>query len=139
MSTTPAEFLDTYLSAVNAADPAALTALYSPRPRVFDAMSAWQYRGHQWRSQIDRWMGEVAAGGESTADEVEAIEDGDLAVVHSTVTYAGPLVEGPVVSMSVRLTLVLARDGEGWRIVHEHSSLPVTCDEEQRAIHRHER
>ena len=134
MSTTPEQFLDTYLDAVNSADPAAVKALYTDDARVFDAMGAWEYAGPAWPAQIDTWLGMVRPGGHSTVTTVESSVSADLAVVHATITYSSQLTDGSTGEVTLRLTMVLTRTADGWRIAHEHTSFPVTMSEDPRVI-----
>lgn len=54
---------------------------------------------------------------------------GDLAVVHGFVRMSGKKKEGDrPVSFWMRSTLCLERGAEGWRITHEHTSVPFYMD-----------
>lgn len=54
---------------------------------------------------------------------------GDLAVVHGFVRMSGtPKAAGQPVSFWMRSTLCLERGEEGWRITHEHTSVPFYMD-----------
>lgn len=138
MTTTPAQFLDAYLAAVDAADAPTVKALYAPDARVFDAMGRWQFAGEAWPEHVDFWLSMVRPGGTSSVTDVEVVDGGDLAVVHATITYVSELSDGGTGTCTLRFTQVLRATGDGWRIVHEHSSFPVTMEEEPKVI-RYER
>jgi ketosteroid isomerase-like protein len=58
--------------------------------------------------------------------EIRVIEENNLAVLQAYVTFQrinprGELVE----SMKNRTTLVLIREGDAWKIWHDHTSIPV--------------
>lgn len=136
MPTSPEEFLETYLAAVNAADAAALKSLYAPDARVFDAMGAWELTGSAWSDRIDEWIGECKPGGANRVKDLTVLSGGELAVLNATITYDSELTSGDRGSCTLRFSLALRRvgDGDDWQIVSEHSSFPVTMDAEPKII-----
>jgi ketosteroid isomerase-like protein len=120
--------LNAYKAAVLAKDVDAFVALYDRNVRVFDMWNEWSYEGLEaWRGMATAWFG--ALGDERVAvdvDGVETIVGRDVAVGHAFVTYKGLSAEGkPLRAMRNRLTWTLTRDGDAWKIAHEHTSAPV--------------
>ena len=60
--------------------------------------------------------------------ESRILVDGDLAVAHGFNRLRGDKIgEGPV-ELWFRTTLVFARSADGWRVVHDHDSVPMEMD-----------
>ena len=131
--------LDSYQSAVFAKDAEVFIGLYDPGVRVFDAWGVWSYEGAAaWRKAIDAWF---ASLGEErvrvTFEDVQTLSAGDLAVVNAIVTYAGISAEDAQLrEMQNRLTWCLRRAGSVFRIVHEHTSAPISFDESKAILRR---
>jgi uncharacterized protein (TIGR02246 family) len=121
------QLLEAYASAARAKDVDALVALYADDVEVFDAW-AWSHRGiDAWRAVVEGWFGSVGDDVIAvTFDEVRTGTAGDGAVAHMVVRYAGESAAGEELrSLENRMTWVLERRGDGWRVVHEHSSAPA--------------
>jgi ketosteroid isomerase-like protein len=122
------QVLEAYKAAVFAKDVDAFVALYTADVRVFDMWGEWQYDGHAaWRAMAAGWFG-------SLGDERVLVDFTDLrttivaglAVGHVLVAYAAIDEQGGVLrSLTSRLSVVLRRDGQAWKIFHEHSSAPL--------------
>ncbi len=125
-----------YVEAVQARSACRLAAIYDPAVRVFDLWERWSYEGlPAWRSSLDAWLG--ALDGEDLRvrfDDVIADTRDDLGYLTAGVTYAAVDLDGHVLrSMQNRLTWIAARTDDGWTIVHEHTSAPISS-EDQRAV-----
>ncbi|MBT9493383.1 MAG: nuclear transport factor 2 family protein [Paucibacter sp.] len=127
---TPIQVLDAYKNAVYDADADAFLRLYDPAARVFDTWGVWSYEGVAARRQaIEGWLSSL--GDERVVvsfDDVMVIVDLELAVLTATGRYAAVSTSGVELrSMQNRFTWALKRkgDGEGWLIVHEHTSAPI--------------
>ena len=132
--------LAAYAAAVAAQDTDALLALYAPEVVVFDLWGEWAYHGAPaWRAAVEEWFGSLDGEQvEASFTEVEAQQSGGAAgpapgplagewlSLSALVTYRNFAATGePGRSMLNRLTWVLRREGEGWLIVHEHTSAPA--------------
>ena len=120
-----ARVLDSYKAAVAAKDVEAFVALYDDDVRVFDLWGRWSYEGiDAWRAMVTEWFGSL--GSERVAvelNDVRTVVGDDVAVVHAFITYRGLSSDGGELrAMDNRMTWGLRRDGEAWRIVHEHTS-----------------
>jgi ketosteroid isomerase-like protein len=120
--------LKAYGDAVLAKDVDAFVALYDLEVEVFDAWGTWSYRGvAAWRRMVADWFGSL--GSERVlvaATEVRAAASTELAMLNAAMTYRSVSVEGKELhAMTNRLTWGLRRQGDAWRIVHEHTSVPV--------------
>ncbi|WP_042259729.1 YybH family protein [Paraburkholderia heleia] len=122
------QVLHQYQAAVWAKDVDAFLALYDPDIVAFDMWGAWTYEGiASWRNMVEGWFGSL--GTERVIvdfSEAQTAVSGDLAVVHAFVTYKAVAADGEALrSMDNRMTATLRQTGEGWKIVHQHSSSPI--------------
>jgi uncharacterized protein (TIGR02246 family) len=120
--------LNAYAAAARAKDVDAFIALYADDVHLFDLWGAWSLRGIEvWRNAVTEWFSSL--GDEQvviTADQIESMVDGDLAVGHAILTYAAFAADGKALrSLDNRITMALRRSDGVWKIVHEHTSAPV--------------
>ena len=120
--------LDAYAAAVWAKDADAFMSLYAPEIRVFDPWGVWSYEGAAaWRGMAEEWFGSL--GGERVrveAEETRIVPGEQLASLTAFLKYTALADDGRELrSMQNRLTWVLRLEGENWKIVHEHTSVPV--------------
>ncbi len=124
-----AAMLATYQLAVRARDVEAFIQLYDPEVRVFDTWGTWSYEGRDaWRKMIEGWFASLGVGEQVDVrvSDLRVIGRGGHAVATAAFTYAALTPEGRELRAMVnRLTWVVALQQDGWRIVHEHTSVPV--------------
>ncbi|MGZ8809181.1 MAG: YybH family protein [Mycobacterium sp.] len=128
-----------YRAAVLAKDVDAFCALYDPDIHVFDMWGRWQHQGlAAWRDMASAWFSSV--GEERVVvefSEVHSTVSGDLAFGHAFVRFSAEAADGTELrSLNNRLTLVLKRQAEGWKIVHEHTSAPIDHGSGKPLLHR---
>ena len=122
------EILAAYVAAVRAKDVEAFLALYADDVRTFDLWSVWTYDGKPaLRAMVEEWFGSVGTDTIGVEfDEVRTEVGDEVAAVSAFTTFRGISAEGEELrSMNNRLTWILRRDGDGWKIVHEHTSAPA--------------
>jgi ketosteroid isomerase-like protein len=122
------QVLEDYKAAVFAKDIDAFIALYDEDVLVFDMWGVWSYHGiASWRDMAARWFGSL--GTERVIvdfSDVQTIAAEDLAVVHAFVKYKAVSADGvDLRSLDNRLTVTLRKKGDGWKVVHEHTSSPI--------------
>lgn len=120
--------LQRYREAVHAKDVAALVSLYDEDVSIFDTWGAWSLRGREaWQTLVADWFGSL--GEEHVAvefDQAGSVDTAELVVGHAFVTYAAFSPQGERLRwLTNRMTLALRRQGEDWKIVHEHTSVPI--------------
>ena len=131
------QLLQGYVESVLAKDVEAFVALYDADLRVFDMWNRWSYDGQQpWREMVQGWFGSLHDERVAVAfSEVRTRVSQDLAVLHAFVSFAAIDAGGATLrSMTNRITMALARRGDDWKIVHQHTSAPI--DGETKAIFR---
>jgi ketosteroid isomerase-like protein len=116
--------------ALRARDAAAVGALFAPDARIFDLAPplAHGFDGQGLADWLAGWDGPV----EQSASDFEIKVSGDLAVCHGLV-HVQTTRGGEEASWWMRATYALARDDRGWRIIHEHTSVPFYMDGSYRA------
>jgi len=125
----PEELLDRYAAAARAKDVESFLDLYADDVRTFDLWGVWSYDGKAaLRAMVEEWFGSLPDD-ETVAvkfDDVRAQTGDDLAAVSAFTTFAAETPDGTELrSMNNRLTWILRRDGDSWKIVHEHTSAPA--------------
>lgn len=113
--------------------------LYAPQLRVFDAWGVWEHVGHAaWRTIVSDWLGTL--GDERVRVSVDAVRTigGDtLRAVTAILTYTAFEPGGRASNTRQnRLSWVLANAEAGWKIVHEHTSVPVACEDGKAMLRR---
>jgi uncharacterized protein (TIGR02246 family) len=128
MADSPTRVIDDYRAAVLAKDVDALVALYVDDVRVFDLWGQWSHEGiDAWRRVIAGWFGSLGTDRVvADFDDPRSFIHDDVAVVEAFVAFRAVSPDDVTLrSMNNRLTWVLRRTGEGWKIFHEHTSAPV--------------
>jgi ketosteroid isomerase-like protein len=123
-----AQIIDGYKAAVLTKDVEAFMRLYDPKVRVFDAWSVWSYDdAASWRRTVEGWFGSLGEERVQVSfDEVVVSEAGGSAIVSAIVTYASLAPDGSILrSMQNRLSWGIQKGTDGYRIVHEHTSMPI--------------
>jgi uncharacterized protein (TIGR02246 family) len=123
--------LDSYAAAVHAKDVDAFTALYDDNVHIYDSWGQWQYTGlDAWQAMAGEWFSSL--GDERVQvefNDVQSVAGEDVAFGHAAVTFAGISAEGQRLrAMTNRFTICLEKKNDGWKISHEHSSLPIDME-----------
>lgn len=131
--------IESYASAVYERDVDAFMRLYDPKVRVFDAWDVWEYEDSaKWRRPIETWLN--APGTERvkvTFEDVQTSGSRECAIVSAIVTYARVSAQGERLhAMQNRLTWALVASGHAFRVVHEHTSVPVDFEETKPILKR---
>jgi ketosteroid isomerase-like protein len=109
-------------------DAHAIAAAYAANAAVFNLAPPLVHRGidiAEMQAWLDTWEGPI----EITPQHFEVKVSGDIAFCHGYMRMDG-IKKGAdhPVSFWMRETLCLEREGEEWRIVHEHTSVPFYMD-----------
>lgn len=136
-----ARIIDTYKSAVFAADIVTFMHLYDPEVRVFDTWGVWSYEGAPaWQRAVEGWF--ASLGTERvrvTFDAARTVAEREFAIVSAIVTYGAVSAQGePLRAMQNRISWGLKTSGHVLRIVHEHTSAPVGFEDQKAILQRGE-
>ena len=110
----------------------AIARLYTADARIADLAPPLMRRGLDpaaVQAWLDGWQGPVRI----TARDTEVQADGDLAVAYGLELTRVTTGDGEHVAWWSRATFVFARTPEGWRITHQHNSVPFHMDGSFRA------
>lgn len=122
----PETLIDRYAAAAIALDRDALLALYHDDILLFDLMLPWQISGtNAWATKIDAWFSGVGSDPVVHASDVAVRRIGEAALLTMTMHYGHTEDDGTQVRMANRLTWVAVAAGDDWKIVHEHTSVPL--------------
>jgi ketosteroid isomerase-like protein len=122
---------EAYKRAVYDRNVEAFLGLYHAEARVFDTWGVWSYEGLEDRRKvIEDWFGSLGDERVSvTFDRIRTEVGNGQAALSARVVYIGLSAAGDELrSMQNRLTWVLRLGGGGWRILHEHTSVPIAFD-----------
>lgn len=123
------QVIESYQVAVWEKNVHALLQVYASEVRVFDTWEAWTYEGDEsWRQVIEKWFASLGDGCVKVklSDVQITSEPSSLALVTARVSYVGISAEGQELrAINERLTWVLRLEGSNWKIVHQHSSIPI--------------
>lgn len=125
------DLLDRYEAAVLARDADAALADYADDAIGYDLAPPLMHGPEQildrdgMRDWFATWTGDIVI----THPEAAIIVDGNLAVAHGLQNMKGVKAgDMDPTSLWFRFTIVMRRQGEAWKIVHIHTSVPMAMD-----------
>ena len=120
--------VDRFVAAFKAKDVDAIMKLYAPDQTlvVFDVVPPRQYVGgaayrKDWQTFLGGFDGPITV----ELTDLDIAADRNLAYSHSIQHLAGTDKQGKKLDLTVRVTDVYKKTRGGWRIIHEHVSVPV--------------
>lgn len=123
---------DRYVAAVQAADVEALLSLYADDVHVFDMMEPFERHGNETsREPIEAWFSHENGQQSCVIEDLHIEESGDLALARASVCYGMTMADGTKEQMWNRATWGLRRVGEEWKIILEHTSVPLSGEDMQ--------
>ncbi len=124
--------LDRYVQAVKASDADALLALYSDDVHVYDLMEPFERHGNaSQRELMEAWLNEEGVEQDCVIEDVNIMQDGDLAVARASVRYSATKPGDEQEWMWNRAPWALRRETGEWKIIHEHTSVPLSAPDMQ--------
>ena len=120
--------LAAYRAAILAKDVEAFVALFTDDVHIFDMWGPWSQEGiATWRDMAASWFGSL--GEERVvveADDVRTSVSGDMATLTAFLTFRAIDATGKELhSLNNRLSWVLREQAGRWKVVQEHTSIPV--------------
>ena len=123
--------LAAYQAAVLDKDVDAFLAIYADDVRIFELWARWEHDIGSWRAMAKGWFD--ALGEERSVVEAADVRTqvcGDMALLTASLTYRAVDAGGRTLrSLDNRLSWVLRERGSHWRVVHEHTSVPIAHDD----------
>jgi ketosteroid isomerase-like protein len=109
-------------------DAAAIAAPYAHDASVFNLAPPLSHRGVDLKEKqawLDTWDGPI----DCESRDLSITVSGDFAFCYGFQRLSGtPQAAGRPIGFWMRATMCLRRDGGGWRIVHDHTSVPFYMD-----------
>jgi ketosteroid isomerase-like protein len=123
--------LNEWLDAIRKKDIERLMACYAPDVVAYDMMPPLEWRGaDSYRAAWDHGLS-MPGSFEIELYEPMIVASDDVALVFALAYYRVEPPEHAAVDGWFRWTAGLSRTNDGWRIMHEHSSVPVDMDSQQ--------
>ncbi|MQA80647.1 MAG: DUF4440 domain-containing protein [Streptosporangiales bacterium] len=91
---------------------------------VFDAVAPFVHRGADATARKQEWLAAYRTGIGHEIRDLEITANAGLAFCYFLVRISGTMLDGTEVGMWLRATSCLHKLDDGWRIVHEHASVP---------------
>lgn len=107
---------------------------YSDDLVLFDAVGPFVRRDEDPSRRLEDWISLYRTPIGHEIRDLEIVATDDLALCHFLVRISGTMRDGSEVGMWVRSTSCLRREGENWRIVHEHASVPFDATTGQAVV-----
>jgi ketosteroid isomerase-like protein len=124
------EVLDHYKDSVNKQDINEFMKLYDTNVHIFDSWNTWEVNGiSNWETIIQDWFS-ILRSDKSTIvvsyKDLVIEESEGIAYIHAAICYS-ELNSHQIVfrHLTNRFTIVLRKNESEWKIIHEHSSLPI--------------
>ena len=119
------QLLERRAAATRAKDADAATAAYADNVLTFDVVNPLQHRGvGNVRERTKQWFDTFDGPIEYEMRDVEISASDDSGFAHCLYRVSGILASGDALGMWVRATFCFRKLDTGWRIVHEHDSVP---------------
>ena len=126
------EFFPGYKEAVWQKDAAALLSLYSKELVAFDMWNQGFFGSlKEWSPEIEQWLSSL--GDEKVQvdfEQVKLFQSDDLGFASAYITFQALDLDGKVLrGMTNRITVGFSKENDGWKVVHQHISAPVTSQD----------
>lgn len=117
-------FVADCIEAINSSDIDAIAAHYDEAVVAFDAIGPLQFSGRD--AYLAHWKScmEMCSHMSFEPHDLRVYVGGDLLTAHCLARCSGSDAEGKPQSGWVRMSLTARRTPAGWRIIHDHFSLP---------------
>lgn len=120
-----AELIRARVAAIATKDAEPLVGQFAEDVVLFDVVGPLRDRGiDAEKARLDDWFGAYQGGIDLRIEELEVSAADGLGFAHYVFRIQGTMTDGTEVSMWVRSTVCLRDTVDGWKIVHEHSSVP---------------
>jgi len=119
---------ETYKKSVLEKDIKTFASIFDENVRVFDMWGRWTYDGLiAWREMAKNWFAMLGTEKDDiTFDDIQIQATGEMAVASAFVRFTAISEKGEQLRyLENRLTWVVRKKGESWKIIHQHTSGPV--------------
>lgn len=127
------DILDNYKESVLKLDLDQFMSMYDASIHIFDTWTNWEMRGiDNWRKVVEDWFAMLRRDRSTlrvSYEDLVVVESDELAYIHTGIRFSEFNPNNiEFRHLTNRFTLVLKKIGDEWKIIHEHSSLPINPD-----------
>jgi uncharacterized protein (TIGR02246 family) len=117
-----------YTTAVFEKDLNTFISLYDEEVLVFDMWQQWSYAGlPAWKEMVSGWFAGLGSNRDVvTFNDTHMREENGLAVATAIVKFTAVSEKGEALRyLQNRLTWVIQKKDNDWKIIHQHTSSPI--------------
>ncbi|MDP4083126.1 MAG: nuclear transport factor 2 family protein [Bacillota bacterium] len=127
------DVIENYKSAVYEQDVEKFVSTYATNIQVYDCWEDWECKGiSKWKEAVNGWFKGLKEEGVQLKVELNDLvieENAGLAFIHSNVSFIAYNGSGEKLrQMTNRFTFGLKKQNNSWKIIHQHSSLPINME-----------
>lgn len=127
------DVIENYQSAVLEQDVEKFVSLYATNLHIYDCWADWECRSFsKWEEGTKKWFEGLKEEGVQLKVEMKdtVIEvDSSIAFIYSNVSFIAYNEAGEKLrQMTNRFTFGLKKEKDSWKIIHQHSSLPISME-----------
>lgn len=96
-----------------------------PDAAIYDVLAPLKYEGTAaYRASWAEWQPETTGEGVFAFEELRVTAGAEVAFAHGVIRCGGTLPNGKTFEDLVRATFCLRKQDGGWRVAHQHISMP---------------
>lgn len=127
------DVIENYKSAVYEQDVEKFVSAYATNIQVYDCWEDWEYKGiSKWKKAVNGWFNHLKVEGVQLKVELKDLvieENAGLAFIYSNMTLIAYNGSGEKLrQITNRFTFGLKKENNSWKIIHQHSSLPISME-----------
>ncbi|MCD7034672.1 nuclear transport factor 2 family protein [Metabacillus sp. GX 13764] len=127
------DVIENYKSAVFEQDAEKFASAYAANIHVYDCWADWECKGiSRWQESANDWFAGLREEGVQLKAEFNDLvieENEGLAFIYSNVSFIAYNGAGEKLrQMTNRFTFGLKKENLSWKIIHQHSSLPISME-----------
>ena len=125
------DFFKVYQNSVWCKDTTAMINLYDEQAVIFDMWDrGYNLNPSEWAKAIENWFGSL--GEEKVKVEFEMVkihQSYNVGFASALIQFQAISIEGAVLrSMKNRITLGFSKFDDGWKVIHQHTSAPISSN-----------
>lgn len=127
----PEYLFEAYKNAVYQKDVEAFLSIFDDNVRIFDLWEQWSYKGIvAWREMVEQWFSMLGENRDVvTFDDIEIRLVGEIATASAFMRFTNVSATGNELRyLENRLSWVAVKKEDTWKIIHQHTSSPVSFE-----------
>jgi ketosteroid isomerase-like protein len=119
---------ETYKNSVFKKDVEAFVSIFDEKMRIFDMWQCWSYDGlSDWREMVENWFDSLGENKDIVEfSDIQIQSTGEMAVATAFVKFTAVSDKGEELRyLENRLTWVIQKKKNDWKIIHQHTSGPI--------------